>query len=82
MAHVGAIRACFEARNDGSLKGTVTTRWLIDARGAVVDADIASSTLANTAVEGCILHQIERWQFPSAGRPTRVEGFPFKFGEL
>ena len=82
MAHVGAVRACYdvEAQRDPSLKGGVTVRWTIDPSGRVSGASVVTSTLGNPRVEGCIVRQLEAWRFPSSDAPTVVAGFPFKFG--
>lgn len=82
MAHIGALRACYESeaqRNPG-LRGGVTVQWQIDPGGAVSSASVASSTLNNARVEGCITRQVKHWKFPSSDAPTTVAGFPFKFG--
>ncbi len=82
MSHIGAVRACYESeaqRNPG-LKGGVTVQWQIDAGGSVTGASVASSTLSNPRVEGCIVRQVQKWKFPSTESPTTVAGFPFKFG--
>jgi hypothetical protein len=82
LAHQGALRACYDselARNPG-LKGGVTMQWQIEPGGTVTSASVASSTLSNPRVEGCISRQVKSWKFPSAGAPTSVTAFPFKFG--
>lgn len=82
MGHIGAVRACYESeaqRNPG-LKGGVTIEWAIDPSGAVTRASVASSSLSNPRVEGCIVRQVQKWKFPTSDSPTTVAGFPFKFG--
>ncbi len=81
MAHLGAVRACYEteAQRNPSLRGGVTVAWTIDANGSVSGASLASSTLGNPRVEGCVVRQVKGWRFPSADGPTTVSGFPFKF---
>lgn len=82
MNHIGAVRACYESeaqRNPG-LKGGVTVQWNIDPSGAVSGASVASSSLGNLRVEGCVVRQVRSWRFPSSDAPTVVVGFPFKFG--
>ncbi len=82
MAHVGAIRACYESEAAGnrSLKGGVTVAWKVDPSGHVSVASIAKSTLASPRVEACLVRQVRSWQFPSSDAPTVVDAFPFKFG--
>jgi hypothetical protein len=81
MAHLGALRACYEieAQRNPGLKGGVTVRWQIEPGGRVGSAQIASTTLNNARVEGCVTRQVKNWKFPVSEKPTPVE-FPFKFG--
>jgi hypothetical protein len=82
MAHLGAVRACYESeaqRNPG-LKGGVTVQWSIDPSGSVSSASLGGSTLGNPRVEGCVVRQVKGWHFPSSESATIVGGFPFKFG--
>lgn len=82
MNHIGAVRACYESeaqRNPG-LKGGVTVQWNIDPSGSVAGASVASSSLGNPRVEGCVVRQVRSWHFPTSDAPTVVGGFPFKFG--
>jgi TonB family protein len=80
-AHMGAVRACYEieAQRNPGLKGGVTVQWSIDPSGAVTNASVASSTLSNARVEGCLVRQVKNWKFPGADTATVVSGFPFKF---
>ncbi|MBX3230385.1 MAG: AgmX/PglI C-terminal domain-containing protein [Labilithrix sp.] len=82
MQHLGAVRACYEteAQRNPGLKGGVTVEWQIDPSGAVTRASVASTTLNNPRVEGCVVRQVQRWKFPASDSPTTVAGFPFKFG--
>ena len=82
MAHLGAVRACYEseAQRNPSLKGGVTVMWSIDPSGGVSSASLAGSTLSNPRVEGCVVRQVKGWHFPASETPTIVGGFPFKFG--
>ena len=82
MAHLGAVRACYEgeAQRNPSLKGGVTVQWSIDPSGSVTSASLGGSTLSNPRVEGCVVRQVKGWHFPSADSPTSVAAFPFKFG--
>lgn len=81
VAHVGAIRACFEkeAQRDPSLRGRVTLKWAVDPDGAVPAASVLASTLGNPAVESCMVRQVRSWKFPSAQSTTAVSAYPFVF---
>lgn len=72
MSHLGQIRACYESALDANpgLKGSVTVSWHISANGSVPRATIASSTLNNTRVEGCMTRVVKGWTFKN---PEGVE---------
>lgn len=72
MSHLGQIRACYESELDKSpgLKGSVTVGWHISPSGAVPRATVASSTLNNGRVEGCITRVVKGWTFKN---PDGVE---------
>jgi len=82
MAHQGALRACYDselARNP-QLRGGVTMSWNIEPGGTVTRASVASSTIGNARVEGCVQRQVKSWHFPASESPTDVAAYPFKFG--
>jgi hypothetical protein len=72
MSHIGQVRACYESALDASpgLKGSVTISWHIAASGGVPRATVASSTLNNGRVEGCITRVVKGWTFKN---PEGVE---------
>ncbi|NOU30278.1 MAG: energy transducer TonB [Polyangiaceae bacterium] len=80
-AHVGALRACYEKelQRNPKLIGRVTLKWGVEPDGTVSAASIASSTLANPAVESCLVRQVRSWHFPAAQSPTVVNAYPFLF---
>ncbi|HMI82459.1 MAG TPA: AgmX/PglI C-terminal domain-containing protein [Polyangiaceae bacterium] len=81
MAHLGALRACYEmeAERNPSLKGGVSVQWQIAPEGTVSAASLGSSSLGNPRVEGCVVRQVKGWRFPSSAAPSSVN-WPFKFG--
>jgi hypothetical protein len=81
MAHLGALRACYEseAERNPNLKGGVTVNWQIAPEGNVTGASLGNSSLGNPRVEGCVVRQVKGWKFPSSAAPSNV-GWPFKFG--
>lgn len=80
LSRYGAFRACYEsaAGRDPSLKGGVMVAWSITPGGSVTGARIASSSLSNARVEGCILRQFRRLKFPAADKGTSAN-YPFRF---
>ena len=81
MSHLGGVRACYEteAQRNPNLSGGVTVAWQIDPGGGVSSANVASTTLNNARVEGCLVRQVRGWKFPTSETPTTVAGYPFKF---
>jgi hypothetical protein len=81
MAHRGALRACYEteAEKDPTLKGGLSVTWTIDPSGAVTSANVASTTIHNARVEGCVLRQVRNWRFPASDSPS-LPTYPFRFG--
>lgn len=82
IAHTGAVRACYEseAQKNPGLKGGMTLSWQIEPSGSVSSVSVASSSLGNPRVEGCVSRQVRSWRFPASDTPTTVGAFPFKFG--
>jgi hypothetical protein len=81
MAHQGALRACYEieAQKDPTLRGGLAATWTIDAAGAVTSASVASSTIHNPRVEGCVVRQVRAWHFPASDGVSQAT-YPFSFG--
>jgi TonB family protein len=80
-AHQRGIQYCYETELQRlpRLSGKVVVRFRIDLEGKVIKVDIDSSTLANAAVEGCVLRQIRRWQFPAPEGGHCIVAYPFLF---
>jgi hypothetical protein len=80
MSRYGAFRACYEsaAAREPGLQGGITVSWMVTPGGTVSGARIASSSLNNARVEGCILRQFARLHFPTADKPTGAS-YPFLF---
>lgn len=80
MSRFGAFRACYEAASsrEPNLSGGVTVSFSITPGGDVSTSRVASSSLSNPRVEGCILRQFARLRFPTADKPTNAS-FPFIF---
>ncbi|MET0792503.1 MAG: AgmX/PglI C-terminal domain-containing protein [Polyangiaceae bacterium] len=76
----GAFQACYEiaSAHDPTLKGSVGVAFSISPGGSVSSASITGSSLNNPRVEGCILRQFNRLQFPTADKATGAS-FPFAF---
>jgi len=80
MSRMGAFQACFELAlsKDPNAKGGVTVSFSITPGGDVGAAGVASSSLGNPRVEGCMLRTFNRLKFPTADKATNA-AFPFVF---
>ena len=80
-AHFAGVKYCYEKelQHKANLAGGVDIFWVIQPDGTVSKASVKSSTIGDSAVEGCILRQIKQWQFPKAAGQTIVGKFPFVF---
>jgi hypothetical protein len=81
-ANQAAIRYCYEVevQRQPNLRGRVSIQWRINLQGSVTSARVASSTLNNANVEGCMVRQIRRWRFPQPDGGEVVVSYPFIFG--
>lgn len=81
MAHVGALRACYEmeAQKNPALAGKITLAWTIEPTGVVSKAAVASTTMHDERVEKCLVRQVQSWRFPQSGGSAAVS-YPFTFG--
>jgi hypothetical protein len=80
LSRMGAFRACYEMglSKDPDAKGGVTMSFAISPGGSVASASVASSSLGNARVEGCMLRTFNRLHFPVADKPTNSV-WPFVF---
>lgn len=85
-SHNASIQYCYERhlQENPNLKGKLVVRFTIAPSGKVIDAQIVSSTLNNSALEQCILSRIYRWDDFGAveeqiGNATFRQTFSFGF---
>ena len=80
LSRQGAFQACYELAlsKDPSAKGGVTVAFSVSPGGSVASASVASSSLGNARVEGCMLRTFNRLKFPVADKATNA-AFPFVF---
>jgi TonB family protein len=81
-ANQAALRYCYEAevQRQRGLRGKVVVQWRVDRAGGVPMARVASSTLSNAAVEGCLVRQVRKWRFPKPDGGEVSVMYPFIFG--
>lgn len=81
QANRAAIKYCFESalQHEPRLSGKLDAAWRIDRSGAVSTVRVAKSTLNSPKVEGCVLRQIKRWQFPKPDGGEVDVVYPFIF---
>jgi hypothetical protein len=80
-AHLAGIKYCYEKelQHKTGLSGGIDIFWVIQPDGSVSKANVKSTTMNDTAVEGCIVRQVKQWQFPKAPAQTTVGRYPFIF---
>ena len=80
-AHLAGVKYCYEKelQHKQGLSGGVDIFWVIQPDGTVSKASVKSTTLGDSATEGCILRQVKQWQFPKAPGQTIVGRYPFIF---
>jgi len=81
-AHFNEIKYCYERelQHAPELAGKVSVQFVIGGTGEVLEAQIAESTLSNSAVEQCMLDRVKRWRFPEpAGGGTVEVNHPWIF---
>lgn len=83
-AKSNAIRYCFEKelQANPSLAGKIIAQWKVGLDGAVMDSSIASSTMGNSKVEGCIARVVKRMRFQPPNGGICVINYPFIFSGL
>jgi hypothetical protein len=81
-ANQAALRYCYESevQRQRGLKGKVIIQWRVDRAGLVPTARVASSTLNDSRVEGCIVRQVRKWHFPKPDGGEVSVMYPFIFG--
>jgi hypothetical protein len=81
QANRAAIKYCFESalQHEPHLAGALNAQWRIDRNGLVTTVRVAKSTLGSPKVEGCVLRQIKRWQFPKPDGGEVDVVYPFLF---
>ncbi len=83
-SHLQEVRGCYERAllKDPGLAGKVVLEWTISTAGRVVTAKTKTSSLRNSAVEGCILQNLKTWQFPAARGGVVIVSYPFLFNSV
>jgi hypothetical protein len=81
-ANQAALRYCYESevQRQRGLKGKVIVQWRVDRAGLVPTARVASTTLNDSRVEGCIVRQVRKWHFPKPDGGEVSVMYPFIFG--
>lgn len=83
-AKSNAIRYCFEQelQSNPSLSGKIIAQWNVNLDGSVMAASVASSTMNNKKVEGCITRVIKRMRFQKPNGGICVINYPFIFSGI
>ena len=79
-----AIKYCFEKelQTNPTIGGKIIAQWKVGLDGAVMSASIASTTMNNKKVEGCITRVIKRMRFEKPKGGICIINYPFVFSGL
>ncbi len=77
--HIDEIRGCYNEglARDPSLAGKVVVTFKIVSDGAVKDATVTESSLADATVGKCMVTAVGRWRFPAPEGGSVVVTYPF-----
>ncbi|TDP76785.1 hypothetical protein DFR33_102422 [Bradymonas sediminis] len=80
-AKSNAIKYCFERelQQNPKLSGKISAQWKVGLDGKVMSASIASTTMNNRKVEGCIARVIQRMRFDKPDGGICIINYPFVF---
>ncbi len=81
----GQLLYCYERalQSNPSLRGRLTSKWVIAGNGRVRTVKILSSSLRQPQVESCVVSAIRGWIFPKPIGGVNVDvAYPFDFGRL
>lgn len=83
-AKTNAVKYCYEKelQMNPELKGKIIAQWKIGLDGKVMSANIASSTMNNRSVEGCITRVIKRMRFEKPDGGICIINYPFVFSGI
>lgn len=80
--HHNEVKFCYERalQNRPDLEGRVTARFMISPAGAVVAANVQSSSLGDASAEQCVTDAVRRFVFPTPENGGMVSvSYPFVF---
>jgi hypothetical protein len=80
-SHLNAVKFCYEKelQRKPTLSGKLEIYWVILPDGTVDKSKVASSSVEDAAVEGCVVRQVKQWSFPKSDGRTVVQSYPFIF---
>ncbi len=83
-AKSNAIKYCFEKELQANpkLSGKIIAQWKVGLDGSVMDSSVASSTMGNSKVEGCITRVVKRMRFQPPNGGICIINYPFIFSGL
>ena len=83
--HQNEVRSCYDQalRIKPTLEGKVVVKFIIDGKGDVALAEIASDTLNDENLKACMMNVVRSWKFPEpkgGGNVTVTYPWSFKPG--
>jgi outer membrane biosynthesis protein TonB len=84
-ANLNQIRHCYEQllQRSPNANGKIKVNFVIGSDGRVTSSNIASDTVGDAVMAGCVTGKIVRWKFPTprGGQNVNVN-YPFVFNPL
>ncbi|MDQ3262405.1 MAG: AgmX/PglI C-terminal domain-containing protein, partial [Myxococcota bacterium] len=83
-SHLHEVSSCYERAllTTPGLAGKVQLEWTIGSAGKVTTVRTKNSTLRSSAVEGCILNALKKWEFPRPRGGSVIISYPFLFNSV
>ena len=78
--NMGRFRPCYAKQREGNadLSGRVDVEFTLNIKGEVTAAEVKSTTLRNSLVENCVLHQLRGLAFHAPTKEKTIN-YPFMF---
>ena len=84
-AHLNQIRSCYEQllQRSPSAQGKIKVKFIVNANGRVGSASVASSSINDSVMRGCVTGKVKTWKFPKPrGGQAVTVNYPFVFNPL
>lgn len=74
-SHATEVKQCFAAAGK---TGSITLRWFVTPEGVVLQLKVMSSSVSDSAIEGCLMQKVKAWTFPKSPAGNTQITFTFR----